>query len=476
MNPRTKTLAVGAFLAALAAGLVWIAQSGIRSSEGTDPRAPDPTRSSPSASLALEPQAGSARVPSAPASVAEVGAAAADLDLRARLRRVAIAYDRADLSALESDLEAILVDPLVALLVLETLRSGELEPDALVLRGSVIALVAGVTLYHQPGWNGPPACRELLPRVLDALPEIPFPWIEDLVDGLVEARAGDRPVLGFAFLHEILALRAAHPDLVPVLSRLLEHVADELKATGSDEELYSLLVGETRDPTAVGISLSALLSVRPDDFLPLAEEMHAQAAEDPELAGAITRAIAASAPVDRAAAALVRLTDGTQLFEFMTLGTRDGALESIASEYNALVAQGEHPDARTMLVAGMGGETEEALLGIATTDRDARVRAQAFLTGSLGRPVGADFVRALRKARTGAADARIDPHSSVSIAENVLRASPGEARAEARELLLEIAADESIAERVRWKAVAAVKPWADAERLRGLSIGGRAVE
>lgn len=399
-------------------------------------------------------------------------------DLLSQLRAVARAYAESDAEALESNLEALLQDPRDAFAVLDLLVGGEMEGDSEALQGAVLTILSGVSLYGQPGWSGPPECREFLGRVLDALPETAMPWLEQVVRGLVEARAGDRPIVGIAWLPRILALRAEHPDLAPIISLLLENVADDLKETGGYEELYSLLLGDTRDSTAVGISLSALLSSQPQDFLQVAEEMHARARDDPEMAGAITRAIAASAPVDLAASALARLTDGTQYLEFLTLGTRDGALDSLSSEYNALVAQGDHPRARAMLVSGMGAQDEEVLLGIAATDLDSRVRAQALLTGSLGRAVSPDFVRALREAHGMRRDAQggIDPDASVAIAQNVLRASPGEPREAARRLLLEIAGDETVADRARWRAVAAVRPWVPAGSLRGLFIGGQAVE
>ena len=403
---------------------------------------------------------------------------ALDPDLVTLLRAVARAHAESDVRMLESNLEALLRDPRDALAVLERLGDGGLRDDSAASQGAVITILAGVSLYNQPAWSGPLECREFLGRVIDALPEVPMPWLEQLVRGLVEARAGGRPILELAYLPRILSLRAEHPDLAPVISLLLEHVADELKETGGYEQLYSLLLGETRDPTAVGISLSALLASQPEAFLQVAEERHSRAREDPELASAITQAIAASAPVDQAAGALARMTDGTQYLEFLTLGTREGALESLSSEYNALVAQGDHPQARTMLVTGMGAEREEVLLGIAATDLDPRVRAQAFLTGSLGRAVGPAFVRALREAHAGLGQGQggIDPNASVAIAENVLRGSPGEPREAARTLLLEIAGDEAISDSARWRAVAAVKPWVPAGTLRGLFIGGMEVE
>ena len=294
-------------------------------------------------------------------------------DLLARLHTIAHAYAASDVSTLETNLEAVLGDPRDALRVLDFLLDGRLASDSAGSLGAVLTIAAGVNLYAQADWTGRPECREYLPRVLDALPRIPMPWLEQLVTGLVEARAGEHPVVGLACLPKILALRAQHPELAPILSLLLEHVADDLKETGGYEELYALLLGETRDPIAVGLSLSALLASQPDSFLPVAEEMHARARGDPELSSAITQAIAASAPVEAAASALVRMTDGSQFLEFQILGTRDGALESLASEYNVLVARGDDPRARAMLVTGMGTEKEEALIGIAETDPDSRI-------------------------------------------------------------------------------------------------------
>ncbi|MFN0008425.1 MAG: hypothetical protein ACKVXR_11005 [Planctomycetota bacterium] len=458
-----------------------IALPGIGPSNGANPWGPNPRPAQPLATtLEIAETEARAATGSAPEASDEEdpGDRQLDLDLVSRLRAVARAHAQSDVETLEANLEALLRDPRDAWVVLERLGHGGLADDSAALQGAVITILAGVSLYNQPGWNGPPGCREFLGRVLDALPDVPMPWLEQLVTGLVEARAGERPIIGFALLPKILALRAEHPDLAPVISLLLEHVADELKETGGYEELYSLLLGETRDPTAVAISLSALLASQPEAFLQVAEEMHSRAREDPELASAITQAIAASAPVDQAAGALARLTDGTQYLEFLTLGTREGALESLSSEYNALVAQGDHPQARAMLVAGMGAEEEEALLGIAATDLDSRVRAQALLTGSLGRAVGPHFVQALREAHAGRGNELIgiDPNASVAIAENVLRASPGQPREAARKLLLEIAGDEAISDTARWRAAAAVKPWVPAGTLRGLFIGGKAVE
>lgn len=472
-----KCLAGSACVALL---VLLTALPGIRPSGRADPREPSSRSAQPEATI-LEIAETQARTTSGTPPEAREGgsdARARDLGLVERLRAVARAHAQSEIETLEANLEALLRDPRDASAVLELLGEGGLADDSAAMQGAVLTILAGVSLYNQPAWSGPEESRDFLGRVLDSLPGVPMPWLEQLVRGLAEARAGGSPILGLAHLPRILGLRAENPELAPVISLLLEHVADELKDAGGYEQLYSLLLGEQNDPTAVGISLSALLASQPEAFLPVAEEMHARAREDPALASAITQAIAASAPVDQAAAALTRMTDGKQFLEFLTLGTREGALESLSSEYSALVAQGDHPQARTMLVAGMGAAEEEVLLGIAATDSDPRVRAQALLTGSLGRPVGLDFVRALREAHADRGDARsgIDPNASVAISQNILRGSAGEPRDAARRLLLEIAGDETIADGVRWRAVAAVRPFVPAGTLRGLFIGGQAVE
>jgi hypothetical protein len=398
-------------------------------------------------------------------------------ELLERLRAVARAYAGGDVPALEANLEDLLRDPRDALAVLDRLRRGGLRSDAEALRGAVMTLTAGVTLYNQPDWSGPPDGRAFLTCVLDALPDVLSPELEDLVDGIAEARAGDRAILDLSWLAKILELRAAHPELAPTFSLLLANVAEDLRGTEGFERFYALLLGETADPMAVKVSLAALLSSQPEAFLPLAEEMFARARSDPGLAGAITQAIASSAPVAEAAAALARLTDGSQYLEFATLGARGGALDALQAEYSALAAGGENARARKMLVSGMAAEKEEVLLGIAGTDPDPRVRLQALLTGSLGREVGTEFLSAV----AGAYGRRGDPANDLSasgavlVADNILRASPGESREGAKKLLLEIAADASLVDADRFEAIAALRPWVSADTFQGWVIGGQTI-
>jgi len=474
-----------ALVAALGLIVLWLALAPPRAGEArVAPDSADAGRSaSPSAALGAPLAANEERDPlrarDAADPPAEPPAAGPRGDELVRaLAELGRLYAARDVPALQARLEQLLADPETAFEVLALLSAGAWRDDGAVLHGVFVLLESALVCYNAPGPFEAVDGRALVVAVLRALPLIDEPAFSGLIERLAAAAVGDRPVLDLSYLREILDLRAAWPERAASFSALFENLARGLAAGEGYEEFYSLLVTELSDPVAVRVALAALLRLEDGRFLPLAEELF-RGAESAELRAAIAQAVASTAPVDRAAEVLARLTDGLQHAQLLTLGTRAGGLEALEREYDELAAGGDQdPLARRMLVTGMLGGDEGRLLAIATSDPNASVRAQALLTASLSKDASPAVFETLRAAYELRDDPAlgVQPELAVMAAQNVLGYDTGGAREQAKGFLLWIAADETIAAAVRWKAVNTLRDWVAPEAFAGLAIDGEPVQ
>ena len=398
-----------------------------------------------------------------------------DAGLRAALAHLASVLDRGG-PELEAALLPLLRDPRTAQRVLALLVSGELavDPEALTAEelGAVAAVFYAFELYNSDGadltWMVAGVDGHAFgSAVLAALPEIAEPARGWLAERLSQASVDGRFVLDPSWLHEILALRRAHPELREMYGSLIENMGAGL---GEEERqsFYALFLTESDDPTLVKVALSQLLaSERPETYLVWAAELWAQSEALPEMRNGIAQAVATAAPPELAARFLGSVAESGLLGAFHALGGRAGGPEALAGQYDELVTSSLAPTARRMLVSGMLAAGEGALIGIASTDPDASVRGQALVTLTLsGSPLTSASVEALR---TGYAE-RDDPYVGVPLAwttmaaANMLR-NGGDTgvRAQALDLLREIAEDTTVSPAERRGALDSLSPWVTPE-------------
>jgi hypothetical protein len=399
-------------------------------------------------------------------------------DLLELLRRIAQAYVAQDARALGTALEELLRTPARCEEALLLLEHGGLREDDLARNGAVFGLGAALSFYAAPSSPIAVDARAFTVRVLEGLAEVLPPEQLDLADQLIQARAGERYVLDLSYLGKILELRGRHPELAELYSSLLVHMAESLSDERGLEEFRALFLNSGQDPTALQLSLAALLRTDAASWLPLAEDAFAEARGNPALRSAIATAIATAAPVQQAAGSLARLADSNMYDEFALLGGREGGSEALAARYSELVGEGGNALARRMLVSGLRTEQESVLVGIARTDPDPLVRTQALLTSSLARASGPELLDQLESLY----DLRSDPAQGISsaqalmVAGNVLANSPGAERDRARELLLRIAGDSGEKDSDRLQAIRSLKPWMPPGTFDDWVIGGKAVK
>jgi len=292
------------------------------------------------------------------------------------------------------------------------------------------------------------------------------------------ARVGERYVLDLSYLGKILELRGRHPEQAELYSSLLVHMAENLADGRGLEEFRALFLNSGQDPTALQLSLAALLRTDAASWLPLAEDAFAEARGKPELRSAITTAIATAAPVQQAAGSLARLANSGLYDEFALLGSREGGSEALAARYSELVGEGGNALARRMLVSGLRTEPESVLVGIARTDPDPVVRTQALLTSSLARASGTELVDQLETLyglRSNPAQG-ISTAQTLMVAGNVLANSPGSERDRAKDLLLRIAGDTTEKDSDRLQAIRSLKPWMPPGTFDNWLIGNQPVK
>jgi hypothetical protein len=418
---------------------------------------------------------GAARAGAAPAEAAPLPPelVLGDDDLVLRLRAVQHAFVAQEMRAVESNVEFLLADPRTPRRVLAGLARGTWKSDAEAREGAI--LTTGFAVAHDAHSSTLAVRgRAFTADFLDALVEIPSPEAEQTAEFTAGLTDDGRPVVGVRWLTTILGLRERYADRAEVFDDLLEALLAnpaEMKLAEDDLSALSIVASESRDPLAVQLALSVLLVSDPANFLPIAEEMHRAAKNDPRLSAAILRAIALHAPVDGAAASLARLADSSQYGEFARFGDRSGALHEAQNEYSRLIASDSNPKARKMLVSAMSKERPEVLIGIAETDPNASVRHQALLTVTQ-RPLEDDAVmRTLRSRHALRADPAngITTRQSLSVAENIAIHSQGRVRDDAIAYLREVATDPGESGEDRHAAWARLKEHATPDELAGVT-------
>jgi len=425
----------------------------------------------------LEVQPSTAREDLAPPAQA-APAAPADEDLVSLLRRVAIAYAEQDSPALTELLTGLLGTPARCEEALLLLEKGGLHEDELACAGAVFTLGAAVQCYGSATRSISVDAHAFTVHVLEGLADVQPPEQQDLAEQLIQARDGERYVLDLSYLGKILELRGLHPEQAEVYSGLLVHLAENLSDERGLEEFRALFLTAGQDPTAVKLSLSALLRTDATSWLPMAENLFADARGNGPLRSAIAYAIASAAPVQLAADSLTRLANTGMYTEFALLGMREGGSEALAAHYNELVAAGGNAVARKLLVSGLRNETEPVLVGIAATDPDPGVRTQALLTSSLGRASGPELLDRLESLHARRSDPAqgIGTTQAVLVAGNVLINSAGAKRERAKEFLLHIAGDASESDNDRLSAARTLAPWMPPGTFDNWVIGGQSVK
>lgn len=470
--------------AALAAVWWWLREAPAPSRDGAGVSAQAVSEVEAAAALSAGPQA--ARVEaSAPAPVHAAPvelAALPEEEILALLRDIALHASRSESAELQKKLEALLSRPANMDRVVDWMSTpdqGESPAtDELALRGALLALEASLSLYNESGGPFAAAGEPLTRRVLRALPTMSDAVRAAAIEALLRARSSTGPVVDARYLSELLELRRTSPAIASELSALFGPIASSLGTEEARAEFRRLLLGETNDPTAIKVALSALLAEAPAAFLTFAEELAKREDATPELRAAIVQAIATSAPVGDAVPLLARLASDADYLAFMTLATRPGAADALAREYDALLVSEANARGRKLVVSGMEAERPEVLLGIARTDPDPGVRAQALMTLTLGREVGAEVIDelvALRDAKVRDTPG-ISTQRSILVAHNVLLKSSGAARERARDYLVSIVRDGRASESDRLAAFAKLKGWVAPGTFTGIVLGGHVIE
>ena len=413
-----------------------------------------------------------------PPATQEAPAAAEPEDLVALLRRVALAYAAQDEDELGRLLTQLLGHPARCEEVLLLLEKGGLHEDELARSGAVFALGAALSCYASATHPVEVDAHAFTVHVLEGLADVPPPEQLDLADQLIQARDGERYVLDLAYLGKILELRGLHPEQAELYSSLLVHMSENLSDARGLEEFRALFLTEGQDPTAVKLSLAALLRADASSWLPLAEQLFADGHGNAPLRSAIAYAIATAAPVEAASASLARLANTGMYTEFALLGMREGGSEALAARYSELAAAGGNALARKMLVSGLRTEDEAVMVGISATDPDPGVRTQALLTSSLGRASGPGLLDQLESlhAQRGDPAHGIGTTQALLVAGNVLINSDGAQRERAKEFLLRIAGDPAERDADRLAAAHALKPWMPPGTFENWEIGGQPVK
>ena len=389
------------------------------------------------------------------------------------LEELQAAYAADEYRELERLLSRLLESPAQLRAVVARLVEAGATLGGEAVRGALLALEAGIALYERDSARFGAAGSETIALLLDALPAFSEELQAPIVRLLQRVRGANGRALDERFLAQLLDLRANHPDQKDVFVPLLGTLAESELGPEHGDAFRRLFLDGEDDPLLVKCALSALLSEDPGTYLPVARELHARNPEDFELRGAIAQSIASSAPVAEAADALSTLTDGADYAAFMTLASRPGAAEVIASTYAALLADGANPNARKMLVSAMSQESDEVLLGIARMDPEPTVGLQAALGLTLRGPIDAQRFADVRGLFE---EGRQHPSGAAMVAENVMVNSSGAARDAARNWLVELVRNPNLSDAVRTSAFTRVRRWVPAGTFAGIHIGGQALE
>lgn len=471
---RARVLGAGVLCACGLFALALVLVLGRRGSAPSDSPLAEPRASSAAASAELGALDESART----AAAARTSAPAAETplaadELTALLRAVAVAYAARDRAALEDTLTRVLGPGAGPLRVVTWLR--ETRADDSATAGALVAIEAALELGARA--EAPDGADELVRALLAALPELEPAVCARVVAVLSAARGPHGAVFGVRYLRDLLAVRSEHPELAGQLGPLFERAGEGLAGDEMRADFRRLFLTGSDDPALVKLALASLLAAEPATFLSLAEELYARAKGQRELRDAIAQAIAASAPVADAAAILARCASDNPYAQLQTLGSRPGAPDAIAHEYDALLASGSNSRGRRLLVSGMRGETENVLLGIARLDPEPGVRVQALLTLTIRGPASEAVVRELTSLHaSGELSGGLATKSAVLVAENVLLRSSGGARDAARDFLSTIVRDPGAGAADRLDAYARLRAWVPPGTFRGVVVDGRVLE
>ncbi|MBI5363206.1 MAG: hypothetical protein HZA53_08505 [Planctomycetes bacterium] len=394
------------------------------------------------------------------------------------LIQVQDAYVHGDATQLESVLMRLIGSPAQAEAILDWLLHVDPDREGPACRGALTALEAAISSYDRARARFGDAGVALVHRILDALPLLPESLRARTIAMLQGVEGPDGPVLDLRFLRKVLALRSEHPDeseqFVPLLAAMNGAILDPHQR----EDFQRLFIEGAEDPLLVKVALNSLLGTDPTTYLPLAEELMQRHPADERLKSSIAQAIAVSAPVEAATRSLSRIAEDSQYEAFAALGSRSGAGDAAAREYNELLASDLNPIGRKMLVSSMRGERDEVLIGIARLDPDPRVGLQAALTVSGRGPVAAGRVTELRElyAASGTGQPSRARGGAAMVAENVLLRSEGAARRAAQDWLCEIVRDPTRSEKERLDAYARAKRWMPPGSFVGVAVGSRILE
>ncbi|MEE8142521.1 MAG: hypothetical protein V3T77_05430 [Planctomycetota bacterium] len=402
-------------------------------------------------------------------------------DLPTALVGIAHAFASQDKNALEEWLEQRLANPDLIDELLQLLASRQLEDNPAAKRGALHAICAALQLYHHedaavhfPGLDP----DLVLLHTLRMLPELPVEERSLLIEMLADLQVGGEHLINLSYLEEILSLRSAYPQDASLYSRLLANLAESLEGAEARKEFHSLFLNEQHDPTLLKMGLSGLLREDPKPFLAWAEKTYQQLSVTSELRGAISQAIASSAPVELAAQSLARIANSYQYSEFDTLGSRQGGVDAAYEEYLRLARSPAHALARRMLVTAMGAKAEpELFLDIARFDAAEQVRAQAYLCLTYHHPVELEVLDGVIQATEQSFDPQrgLGVQKAVWICSNIVRRSKAAVREQAVHFLKGVIEDASLSQRLRWEAAENLKKLVSVERLHGLEIAGVAV-
>lgn len=380
------------------------------------------------------------------------------LDLRSSLIPLA-QLELGDEAGANKLLRPLLLDPRLVREALRLLASGALKthPDVLSAEeiGAIRLVWFAVAVYNTDELSEELEAagfqidaRAFTEEVLRALADIEDPAATTLAQLLATLSVDGRQVIDTSYLELLRVLIATYADREDVYAILLVHV-------GQDEDIefdFQFLDPKENPKVLAGRLITAFEKADPTQALQILQwiEQNYEGAGD-ELRDALAGAVAAGAPVPLAAAFLAERATSTMHAQLDTLGARPGGPESLAVEYNRLIATGGSDAERTMLVFGMSRAGTELMLGIAKTDPHPGVRGQAFVSATLAPNFvpSADFLAELRAAHALSGPHHgAPPYAILSSAHNLLlragRSQDPVLRKETVAFLLELASDPSL--------------------------------
>jgi hypothetical protein len=407
------------------------------------------------APLPLHKTASSARVPLTQLE------ARPPVDLEALLIEAHESFLERDSVHLGATLEELLIDPALALELLDGLQTqrwgrgeGALTPAE---DGARIAIGAGAALYSS---EQSPAELGFAGRFIGSSIEslrLMRPLLARCVaKELARAEVDGARVLGARWLPFILRLRWAHPEARHLYELLLEGVAESEDADSA--AIAHLLFSDEEDPGLLRIALARLLKDDPAHWIGVANEWY-ERAESSAVRAALASAVTAAARPEDAARFLAHAASSRLHAQAASLAARNGGLEALADEYEARLSMGDDPAARRALVSGLARDPD-LCLGIARTDPDRGVRGQALLSATV-RTTSREAIDVVRAAWQSADDRHygVEPRHLVWSAANAVSRVTPELRSEAVELLRSLASDPELPHEARADACARLSRW-----------------